>query len=213
MIQKIERKIIFREHKIIAGEISEIQKTMYDPDSYSFENEAEKEEYRAQFDLLQEAENLIKSFHYILSFNHPDLETYPKALSKKLIALFSNLNADTFLVISHLKTNLFGDLKTDHTQLKQAYIELKQILGSDYYDQALKIGVLDLEILIPIIFWMQRIDPSSPEYIYFFDEQNRFSFYICNYGNVHMIAYGEEILTSEFLAKNDWEIIDNCMNS
>lgn len=27
-----------------------------------------------------------------------------------------------------------------------------------------------------------------------------------------MIAYGEEILTSEFLAKNDWKIIDNCMN-
>jgi hypothetical protein len=213
MIQKIERKTIFHEHKIIADEIFEIQKVMYDPDSYSFENEAEKEEYIAQFDILNETENSTDSFHNILSFDHPDLETYPKALSKKLIVLFSELNATEFLIVSHLKTNLFGDLKTDHPQLKQAYGELKRILGCDYYDQALKIGIQDLEILIPIIFWMQRIDPSSPEYIYFFDEKNRFSFCICKYGKVHITAYGGEIFTSTLLSENNWKTINTCLNS
>lgn len=213
MIRKTERKTIFSESKTIAGEISEIQNAMYDVDSYDFENEEERNEYLSQFDLLHEPENSGKSFHNTISFDHPDLETYPQALSGKLITLFSDLKATDFLIVSHLKTNLFGKTNTDHPQLKQAYGELKQILGSDYYDEALKIGIQDLKTLIPIIFWMQRIDSSSPEFIYFFDEQNRFSFYICNYGKVHTIAYEKEVFTLEFLATNDWKTIDNCMNS
>jgi hypothetical protein len=209
MIRKAERKTIFSKHKTIAGEISEIQKVMCD-DSDDFESEEERKQYLSQFDLLHEPENSGKSFHNIISFDHSDLKTYPKKLSGKLIALFSELNAADFLIVSHLKTNLFGNTNTNHPQLKQAYGKLKQILGSNYYDEALKIGIQDLEILIPIIFWMQRIDPSSPEYIYFFDEKNRFSFYICKYGKVHTIAYQEDVFTTDLLKKNHWKNTDEC---
>lgn len=214
MIEKINRKTIFSKSKTIAGQISEIQKERYDDvNSCSFEREEEKNEYLSQFDLIHESVNSPESFHSVISFDYSDLETYPKALSRKLATLFSDLNTDYFLVISPFKANLFGDLNTNHLQLKKGYRDLKQILENDYYDEALKIGVQDLGILVPIIFWMQRIDTSSPEFIFFFDEQSRFCFYICNSGKVHTISYKNELFTSGILEKNGWKEVNQCINS
>lgn len=214
MIRKTERKLIFNQYKTAALQISEIQKTIYhhdDPDS--FESEAERNDYLSQFDLLHEYIDHNESLHTIIAFDYSDLKTYPAELSKRLIRMFADKDVSSLIVLSHLKTNFFGNLKTNHPQLKKEYSNLTQIVGADYYDEAFKIGIQDLETFIPIVFWMQRIDASSPEFIFFFDDKNRFSFYICNSGKVHIFSYEKEIFTSQFLEKTDWEEIDECINS
>nr|WP_294859214.1 hypothetical protein [uncultured Fluviicola sp.] len=214
MIEQIERKDVFKQHSNSALEISQIQRAIYSEDDLNTcENEAERNEYLSAFDTLHELGRSNKTFNTIISFDHSDLETYPEKLSKKLITLFSDLNTNKLLIITHLKINLFGNLNTQHPHLKQVYKDLKQLIGNDRYDEALKIGIQDLERLIPIVFWMQRIDTLSPEFLFFHDEQNRFSFYICKYGKVHLTAFETELFTSEILEKNDWKEIDECLNS
>lgn len=211
MIEKTERKTIFNQHKTSASEVSEIQKVIYHNDDLElFESEAERNDYLSQFDLLEESVDYHESLHTVLAFDYSELKTYPAELSRRLTALFANLDVTDLIVLGHLKMNFFGNLETDHSDLKKAYSDLKQIVGTDYYDEGFKIGIQDLETFIPIVFWMQRIDTSAPEFIFFFDDKNRFSFYICNSGNVHILSYNNELFNSAFLERHHLKTVDQC---
>jgi hypothetical protein len=214
MIEKINRKTILEKHNNIADQISGIQNAFYDEDDLNFaESEKEKEEYLSSFDALDFNIESSISFNKIISLDHSELDTFPKNLAQKLISLLSELGVETLYVISHLKMNFFGNLEIKHKQLIASYKTLEKIVGNNHYEEAFKIDLEDLTNLISIIFWMQRIDGSSPEFIFFYDEKDRLAFYLCKYGKVHTIEFEREILGPEILSKYGWENIDECSDS
>lgn len=214
MTEKINRKTVFELHRNIAEEISGIQRAFYHDDLSMYENEAEKIEYLELFDAKDIKIDKTKKFYKVLALDYSDLNTFTKVLSDNLISLLTELDIQNLIIISHYKINFFGNLEIKHKPLKKAYEELNKIIGSFEYKEALKIDLLDFPCLINIAFWIERIDTSGPEYLFFYDEKNRFAFYLCKYGKVHTIEFESEILNKEILKKHNWkEIDDRCYDS
>lgn len=65
------------------------------------------------------------------------------------------------------------------------------------YEEAFKIDLNDLQVLIEIAFWIVRCDASAPAYIYFSDVKERIAFNICKSGGIHLIEYDKEIVFDE----------------
>jgi len=79
------------------------------------------------------------------------------------------------------------------------------------YEQAFKINLIDLPTLIEIVFWIERCDARAPEFIYFSDVNERIAFYLCKYGGIHVIQYGERIVSDELIESLDMYFInDHC---
>ena len=62
--------------------------------------------------------------------------------------------------------------------------------------------------MVEVLFWTTRCDPSIPEYIYLFDEKNRFSLSICKYGNIHISEFGTNQIDKKLIDKLDMKIIE-----
>lgn len=210
MTHKIKRTTVFELHKNIAEEISGIQRALHD-ESYVFENKDEQREYDELFDAKNLSKIEIKRYYKVISFHHSDLNTFTEKLYEKVSSILLDLEITNLIIISHYKINLFGNLNIKYKPLQNAYKQLHSFTDSYEYKDAFKIDLKDLAVFLNIAFWIERIDASGPEYIFFCDEQNRLAFFICKDGNIHTTEFENEMLTQKILAKNDWhEILENC---
>lgn len=214
MIEKIDRNIILERHENIASQISGMQRAFYDEDDLnSCETDEEKKEYLSSYDAVNIYKDSKKSFNNTISFDYSDIETFTKVLTQNLTKLLSEFKIEKLIIITHFKMNFFGNLKIKHKHLKSAYDNLSKIVGCSSYEEAFKIDIEDLFNFIDSFFWMERIDGSAPEYIYFFDEKERLGFNLCRHGKVHTIEFDREILTPKVLNKYGWENVNDCSDT
>ncbi|OFY48757.1 MAG: hypothetical protein A2W85_12275 [Bacteroidetes bacterium GWF2_41_31] len=200
MIQLIDRQEIFSKLSNISYEIVDLQNAFYD-NSMEFDSQTEQQEYLDSFDALNVKFNKPATKSKLISFEHENLSTFPKVLGDKIWDLFHSIGQTDFYLISHLKLDLFGNLNNKYKPLVQSYNKLEKIVGAKTYYEALKIGIDDLKELSTIIFWITRCDMSSPEYIFFATADNRLSFNICKYGNIHLTEYGNIEIVNDKLMK------------
>jgi hypothetical protein len=120
------------------------------------------------------------------------------------------LNSTELFIISHLKFNIFGTLKNDFSPLKNALKKAKSLIKNLNYDEAFKVSIEDLPTFIETFFWLERSDPSAPEYIYFADVSGQFTFYLCKDGYIHFIEFENEIINAAILSSLDMYFVDKC---
>ncbi|MFV0143398.1 hypothetical protein [Empedobacter falsenii] len=210
----IERKEIFETHKNIASLIKGFQKVFFD-EEYDTEDDE-------MFDALKLDIDKIKNTGFSLMLQHNDINSYSKKLSEKLTALLSYLRVENLILLSHLKIDFFGNLEHDYEKVINAYSLLSEITNSKSFKETIETKVTEIENLVEILFWLERCDGSIPEYIFWADENERFCFYFCKYGNIHFIDFTNGNLISEkelsdlgFIVNEDYDqfsensIIDN----
>ena len=157
--------------------------------------------------ILSQKKTSNSSFN--LGINHSVLETFPKKLSERINSLFDFLNVEQFIIISHLKLDLFGNTEHDYDKVKNAYEQLKKMIVSESYKEAILADRKDLPKLIDILFWLERCDGSIPEYIFWFDTNERFCFHLCKYGKIHFIDFTNgDLISKEKLAELEFEILE-----
>lgn len=209
MILQLNRKEIFKHKKTIASEIRLIQQAVFDEDILDFyETEIEKNDYLENFDALDLEINKVNNFSKLIELDYFEITTYTKNLSEKLIELFNYLNATNFYIISHLKTDFFGNFKNKYKPLVKAYQKLEAIVGKVTYKEAFEINISSLVEFLEILFWTSRCDPSTAEYVFIFDKEERFQFHLCQYGNIHLTEYDKEILSKELIENSGLKLIE-----
>lgn len=109
--------------------------------------------------------------------------------------------------------NLLGAKKNNYPPLKESRKRFERLIGKSNCNEALLIDLEDFSQCIDTFFWLERCDPSSPEFIFFADKEDRFAFTLCKYGNLHITEFENEILTEEILNGTDWYFLDErCYN-
>ena len=207
MITLISRKRIFDKYHKIAEEISTMQRQFYDDDPVCFASEYDRIEYKTSFDAKDIHIETTKKLYSVLSFPHEDIETFPSALSQKLTTLFAELAVEQLVMISHFKMNFVGNLNNTYPPLQVAFKKFEKITGHVDYDEAFTFDTKDLADLIEIAFWIGRCDAAGPEFIFFFDQDEKLAFYLCKDGNVHAIEFENEILSDMILSRTGWEFV------
>ena len=203
------RNEIFKTNRIIASELTKMQKAFYDEEVLQYYKDDNQEQvYLEQFDCLENEEMDYPIFNKIIGINHSDIETFAIALTEKLIELFQAISATNFIIVSHLKLDFFGNLRNRFNPLKSAYKKLKKIIGNTTYKEAIKIDIASLPDFVDILFWLTRCDSSIPEYIFLFDEKEQIQINLCKYGNLHITEYHKEQFTENKLKVLGWEIIE-----
>lgn len=207
MIKPILRQEIFISNKNITSLIHELQKAIHEDDD-NFENEKDKAEYDAQFDVLKIENERIKQYSSIIDFPHDNITTYTAVLSEKLIHLLQKLSIKELYIISALKWNLLGTKKNNYAPLKESRERFEKLIEKGNHDEAFVVDMEDLSQCVETFFWLERCDPSSPEYLFFTDKEDRFAFTLCKYGNLHVTEFESEIFTEDILKENGWYIVD-----
>jgi len=185
----IEREQIFLTHKNISSLIKEFQTIFFD------ENVEENDFEMFDALTLKTEETTRKGFS--LMINHKEIDSYSKALTNKLKALLGHLNTEKLILISHFKIDFFGNLKHDYEKVINAYETLSIITKSKTFKETIETKVSEINNLVEIFFWLERCDPSTPEYLFWTDTKERFCFYFCKYGNIHFIDFTNGNLISE----------------
>lgn len=185
----IERNQIFQKYKNISSLINGFQKSFFDKDYDSTEDE--------MFDALKLGAEKNHESGFSLMINHKEINSYPKVLFEKLKTLLEVLNTDKLILISHLKIDFFGNLEHDYEKVINAYTELSKITNSKTYKETIETSVSEIEKLVEIFFWLERCDASIPEYVFWHDTKERFCFYFCKYGNIHFINFTNEKLMTD----------------
>ncbi len=209
MISLLKRTDALKNTINLKNTVISFQNVMY-PEDYDTYTSDELEIYDVynsnEFEIIKEADEYSND----ISINYTDINSYTVKIAEKLIDLLQKVKTEELYIISHLKLDFFGNLNNKHKPLANAYKELKKITNSNSYNEAFRITVDELPVLINIFFWTERCDPSTPEYVFFADINDRFVFYLCKYGNVHTIEYGQTILT-DAAQNSGWDIItDRC---
>jgi hypothetical protein len=198
----IERKKIFQTYNNITSLIKGFQKAFFDEENDSLEDE--------MFDALNFEPKKASNSSFNLSVNHNILDTFPEQLSERINGLFDLLNVEQFIIISHLKLDLFGNTDHNYDKVKNSYEQLKKITISESYKEAILADKKDLPKLIDILFWLERCDGGIPEYIFWFDTNERFCFHLCQYGKIHIIDFTNgNLINKEQLAELKFEILED----
>lgn len=209
MLTLVTRKAIANQKPIIASEIVSLQKAFYDEEALeAYREDGEEDLYWELFDLLHDKQESYQSFHKIIGLNHSDLNSYTLLLVSKLQQLADHLQIKEWIVLAHLRLDFFGYRDNDYTPLEQSYQALEKLTGLTTYKEAFRMDSAGLADFIPILFWIQRCDPSVSDYICVFDEQEQLCFFICKYGNIHLTEMGREQLSPAILESLGWTVID-----
>ncbi len=209
MITLRPRSEIVQLKHIIRSELTKMQKVFYDEEMLQcYKDAGEEHLYRERFDCLQFEELDYSTFNKIISINHSDINSFTVKLTEKLTELFHTVGASEFIIITHLKTDFFGNRENKNKPLKSAYLKLEKIVGGNIYKEAFEFDINNLSDFIEILFWTTRCDPSTAEYIFLFDTNEQFQIHLCKYGNLHLTEYRNERLTREKLRGIGWEIIE-----
>lgn len=193
----ISRKEIAQTKKIIASEISKLQKAIYD-------EEMQEEE----FDLLGTVSIDYPAFHRVIGLDHSDIGTFTPLLAHKLKELLALIGVEELIIIAHLRMDFFSNTHSRFKSLVNAYRLLEQIVGAPAYKEAFVINLDRLPEFIEILFWITRCNPAAPEYIFLFDKEEKVQIQLCKYGNIHLTQFGSEKLTAPVLASKGWRVIE-----
>ena len=203
------RNEIVKKNKIIGSELTKIQRAFYDEDILQYyKDDNEEHFYWEQFDFYDGGIINYETYNKIIGLKHSDIKTFTDELTKKLVELFHKVCATEFYLITHLKLDFFGNRENKFNPLVNSYEKLEKIIGQKTYKEAFKFSINSLPDFIEILFWITRSDPSVPEFIFLFDQNERFQINLCKYGNIHVTEFKEEKLTNEILTSLGWNIIE-----
>ncbi len=208
MTRLLTRQEIIHNYKIIGSELRKIQEAFFDEEVLQFYKDNKEEHlYLEQFDCLKNQLKNVAVHNKIIRLNHSDINTFTNRLTEKLIELFTLIDVRDFIIISHLKTDFFGNRKNNFKPLTDAYAKLEKIVGNNNYKESFTIDIDNLSDFIKILFWIIRCDPGTAEYIFLFDKKEQLQINLCKYGNIHLAEFNKEQLTEEMLNKLNWQII------
>ena len=203
------RKEIVETKKIIASELTKMQKAFYDEGMLQYYRDDNEEHlYWEKFDFFDNEAIEYETYSKIVGFNHSDLNSFTTELTKRLTELFQKISATEFYIISHLKLDFFGNRENKYEPLVNSYKKLEAIVGQSTYKEAFEFDINSLSDFIEILFWTTRCDPSIAEYIFLFDKNEKVQIQICKYGNIHLTEFGNEVLTDKELTSLGWTIIE-----
>jgi hypothetical protein len=203
------RKEIIETKKVIGSEVTKIQKASYNKDMLQYYREENKEHlYWEKFDFFDREVIECETYNKIIGLNHSDINSFTTELTKKLTELFQKIEVNEFYIISHLKTDFFGNRDNKFKPLVRSYKKLEAIVGQSTYKEAFECDINSLSDFIEILFWTTRCDPCVAEYIFLFDKNENIQMNLCKYGNIHLTEFGNEILTDNALISLGWTIID-----
>lgn len=209
MIKLVSRKEAVEQKRIICSALSKLQQAFYDEEMLQlYKEDGEEQLYWEQFDLYKESPINYAATHTIIGLSHTDIHSFTPLLAEKLKALLTVLGCHKLILLAHIKRDLFGNTAAEFAPLANAYKQLRKITGQQSYKEALATNLEDLPALIDIFFWISRCDPAAPEYIFFFDADEKVEFTICKYGNIHLTQFGNEVLTSTTLQTHGWRVIE-----
>ena len=182
--------------KVIRDLIANFQQGFFDPEY----NDSEDPRY----DALHYPTNSETLFHghYMTMISHNDIQTYPQDLSRALQRLLQDLKCEELLISGFVKSELFGNVELRHERLLHAREILAQKTSSIAgYKEVIRIAVDELEPIMYAFFWLYHLDASMSTYIFWTDQQQRFSFYISNRGNLHWLDLSEQKILSDTIFK------------
>lgn len=209
MIKTVLRTEIFEKNKNITAVINKLQ-------DFSVPDYEETEEEIAERITSNDTVNIsvenMESYYNVISFDHSDINTFTEELTKRLIDLLTVLGIREVYIVSHLKMNLLGCKKNTYKPLKNALLRFEKLIGMPNNDEAFEVDLIDFPQCIETFFWLERCDPSAPEYVFFANKEDDFSFYLCKDGNVHTIAFEKEKLTQEVLENTGWQFLNEGCN-
>jgi len=212
MIKLISRSSVFTEHPTIASLIAKFQLAMLGEEELESCSEDEIEEVLEMNDALSLKLHEEVSHNNILGIEEQDLTSFTNKLSNRLIELLSELQINDLIVVSHYKMNIFGNLKNLNPPLRAAYKQLYDVTKSYTYKEAFEVNLQSLPLMINIVFWLERCDPSAPEYIFFADKSGRLTFFLCKHGKVHIITPDNKIMDA-ISSKQEWQTYDTCSDN
>lgn len=147
----------------------------------------------------------------MIAIRHTDPKTYPSALAEQLQGLMHALRMQPSLVISHLKIDMLNYKQQNNEPINTISKKALQILPPSGFENALAIEAGDLRLLVEQFYALVRSNSLAPEYIFFCDPDDTFAFFLCPYGNVHTIEFGEEVLYPRVLREAKWyEVKSRC---
>jgi len=210
MIKPVLRTEIFEKNRNITAFIQSIQKSFdtANDESYIYESEQERTDEIAMLDTLKISVRKVKEHYNVISFDHSDINTFTEQLSKRLIDLLTVLGIREMYIISHLKMDLLGRKINTYKPLKNSRLRFEKLIGIPNNDEAFEVDLIDLSQCIETFFWLERCDPSAPEYVFFTNKEDDFAFYLCKHGKVHTTAFEKETLTQEILERTGWQFLD-----
>lgn len=195
MKQTISRQEVFTHYHIIASLIADFQQQSFDPEY----NDADD----SMYDIVHyptRGDELYQG-NFVTMLPHDDIRHYPRDLANHLRELLHDMECTQLIILSFIKTDLFGNARHHDEELVQARQKLTRYTGSTAYDEALWTTSEHLEELLHAFFWLSRLDGELSEYIFWIDEQQRFCFYICNRGNLHWLRLSDDSPLTEQLFK------------
>jgi hypothetical protein len=211
MIRPTPRSLIFSECPNLGSEISRIQKEQYDVDELDFlETEAEKLQYTNSFDALHIPETQLPYYYKVISFHHANLGSFTTELALRLQTLLDLCGIAPSIVITHTKMGIWHRENVGKVT-GRALKRFHERFPPPDFESAYYIDREDFPLLVDLLFRLSRSEPSAPEYIFFADRDDKFAFFICRYGNVHTVEFGNEVLNADRLSAANWfEIKTRC---
>lgn len=189
MIKTVSRKEIFKNYTKIKNFIADFQSKVYLNESGEEYFDEWFEENKSWFDLLEEEYPDFGTRYFNLEIENADLKTFTKEFSKSLIKLFKEIKTEEIILISEYNRDIFGWKEHPYYKVRNAYKNLTKILGKDFFNEALIFDTKEIPKIFEIFFWLERCDPSIPEFIFWFDSKERFCFTLCKHGNIHVTEF------------------------
>jgi len=186
-MKRIDRKEIFENYDKIRFLISGIQNLLFD-ENYSIEEE---------FDALKFETIHFSNEEIVLRVESNDINSYSKKLSEKLKLLFGLMKTEKIIIISSLKIDLFVGLYNRYHKVKKAYSILSKYIPEKKYIEAIELNINEIDDFVDIFFWLVRCVGNFPEYVWWFDENQKYCFSFCNRGNIHLTIFLKNDLLNE----------------
>lgn len=214
MITLLERDFL-KNYKFTSYVIGSLQKSYAQGFLNDAETDAERNEIQS---FINDKYDFIKfySSHYdedfvcnrILHIDVNNIERYLEVFTERFEALLKNVGVEKVIVVLNAKCDWFYQ-KNNYKPVKEAMLQLRKIVGGKHYYGGFEVDTNFLRHMIKIIFWIGRCNASLP-YIHIISEENKTSFMICKYGNLHAECYSLEMdkKISEISKKLEFEIIE-----
>ena len=200
---------------------------MTTPGNY-FDWEQDKERYYDQIEIdsinkqeldefFERKDNVtIKKYEYFgelkYNLNFKDIFIYSIEIGKKLELLSSELNSELVFILDYNVPWLSQE--SDYEPVVRASNYLREIGTSEEFSGAFKLSGYELAEFASNLFWIIRCNASLP-YCWFSTDNHPFVGDICQYGNIHLHTYSNEIKSKleSFAKANSLIEISECIEA
>lgn len=190
----------------------EIDKERYfDQDEIDEINKRELDEFYKRKDNVQ-----IKDFEYfgelIYNLNYTDIIIYSIEIGNIIEQLSKALNEEIIFILDY--TIPWLSQENEYEPVAKALNYLKHIGTSNDFCGAYKLTGKALAEFVAHLFWIIRCNASLP-YCWFSTDKHAFVGEICQYGNIHLHAYSNEIkhFFETFATNNSLIKIEACIEA